>query len=231
MEKLKDHLSERLDIFLSKLAEFVPDLLVIVIIIVSGFVTAAIARRLASRLLGAVKFDRWSEEIGLTTALRKTGILTPPARFISLFLYWFVVILFFMAGFATLGFRVTDTLASLFFLYIPKFFSAVLVIVFGYFIATFASRAVLISAVNSGIEYARLLSESVRLVLLILVLAMALEQLAIAPRIVFAAFSIFFGSIGLALALALGIGGRNTARKMIEFLVSKRDTKNNIDQL
>lgn len=230
MERMRDRLSEHLDNFLRQLAEFIPDLLVIVIIIVSGFLTAAIARHLASRLLEAVKFDRWSEEMGLTAAFRKTGILTPPGRSISLFLYWFVVVLFFMTGFATLGFSVTDTLVSLFFLYIPKFFSAVLVIVLGYFIANFASRAVLISAVNSGIEYARLLSESVRLVLLILVFAMALEQLAIAPRIVFAAFSIFFGSIGLALALAFGIGGRETARKMLEFLVSK-GKKNDIDQL
>jgi hypothetical protein len=78
------------------------------------------------------------------------------------------------------------------------------------------SRAVLIAAVNSGYRYAKLLAEAVRMLLIVLILAMALEQLQVAPGIVVAAFSIIFGGIVIALAVAFGAGGIDAARKIIE---------------
>ena len=45
---------------------------------------------------------------------------------------------------------------------------------------------------------------------------MVLTQLGIAKEIVVAAFSITFGGIVLALAIALGLGGRNIARDLLE---------------
>ena len=74
-------------------------------------------------------------------------------------------------------------------------------------------RAVVIAAVNQGIHYARLLAEAVRLLMIVLVLAMALEQLQVAPVIVVAAFSIIFGGIVLALAIAFGIGGHRCRKE------------------
>ena len=48
------------------------------------------------------------------------------------------------------------------------------------------------------------------------ILAMALEQLQIAPGIVVAAFSLLFGGIVLALAIAFGVGGIDAAKRIIE---------------
>lgn len=230
MESIAGRVSRYLATFWEKLMEFVPDMLVILIIIVLGFIAAALVNFLFQRGLKALKFDGWSEQIGFATALRKAGISMPATRFIGAFLYWFVVVLFFMAGFATLGYRVTDALVSLFFLYLPKFFSAVVIVVLGYFIANFLARAALIAAVNAGIEYSRLLSETVRVFLFILASAMALEQLAIAPNIVFAAFAICFGTAGLALAIAFGIAGKEYAQRAIEYLLSRKEDRD-IDQL
>lgn len=231
MESITERISRHLGTFWEKLVEFIPDMLIIVSVIVLGFIAAALLNRLFQRGLRALKFDAWSEQIGLTTAIRKAGFSISPTSFAGAFLYWFVVVLFFMAGFATLGYEVTDALASLFFMYLPKFFSAVVIIAFGYFIANFLARAALIAAVNAGIEYSKLLSEIVRASLFILASAMALEQLAIAPKIVLAAFIIFFSTIGLALAIAFGIAGKEFAKKTIEYLFTKEEEESDIDQL
>ena len=230
MDRITERFSNYLGTFWEKLMEFIPDMLIILIIILSGFIAASFLNYMLQKGLKAVKFDARSEQIGLTTALRKAGFSVSPTSFMGSFVYWFVVLLFFMAGFATLGYEVTDALVSLFFLYLPRFFSALVIIVLGYFVANFLARAVLISAVNAGIEYSRLLCEIVRVFLFILAFAMALEQLAIAPWIVFAAFVIFFGTIGLALAIAFGAAGREYAQKAISYLLSKKEN-NNIDQL
>jgi hypothetical protein len=51
---------------------------------------------------------------------------------------------------------------------------------------------------------------------------MALEQLQVAPNIVVAAFSIIFGGIVIALAIAFGVGGVEAARRIIEKGVAEK---------
>ncbi|MEK6576894.1 MAG: hypothetical protein AABZ05_04785, partial [Nitrospirota bacterium] len=90
----------------------------------------------------------------------------------------------------------------------------------------------LIAAVNSGYHYAKILAEAVRLLLLVLTLAMALEQLQIAPGVVVAAFSIIFGGIVLALSIAFGVGGIDMAKRIIERnSEEKREIKRDVEHI
>lgn len=223
MNRYSNELLSRLKLFFDKIMGFIPDLLVMLIILAVGFVTAHITRFVLTRIFRAVKFDVWCDSVGIASMMNKSGFQSTPSAFISLFVYWLVVLIFFMAGFSSLDMKVSNELISLFFLYLPRFFSALVIIVFGYFFAGFLGRAALLSGVNSGIQQSRLLGQSVRLFVLIFVFAMALEQLSIAPGIVFAAFSIFFGGVVLALSLAFGLGGRDAARDFIEGLRKKRE--------
>lgn len=230
MGNIIDRLIQHLETFGEKLLEFIPDLLVIVIIIISGFITASIIRYLLVKAFHAVRFDDWSDQIGLATAFKKAGITGSPSGFMGSFVYWFTVVLFFVAGFATLGFRVTDAIVSIFLTLLPRFFTALLIVLLGFFITKYLARAVLIAGVTAGIEYSKALSELVRVLLFVLVFAMALEELAIAPRVVLAAFVIFFGAIGAAAAVAFGLAGRDYARRAVDYLLSRHEG-DDIDQL
>ena len=92
----------------------------------------------------------------------------------------------------------------------------------------------LIAASNSGFHYAKILAEATHTLLMVLILAMVMEQLQIAPSIVLAAFSIIFGGIVIALAIAFGVGGIDTARRIIEKEViakSEEETKDEIEHI
>lgn len=230
MDRFLNEMGDHLSNFLSQMLDLIPDLLVILFIMIAGFITAFVIRFILIRVFKALNFDKWSEAVGFSTALRNSRISSPPSIFISRFVFWFIVIIFLMFGFASLGLEVTNKLVALFFLYLPRFFSAIIIIVFGYFMAGYLGRAALLAAVNARIEHSRMIGEVVRLFLLILVFSMALEQLSIAPKIVYAAFSIFFGGVTLALAIAFGLGGREAARRIIEDIRKKRE-KDNIDHL
>jgi hypothetical protein len=145
--------------------------------------------------------------------------------------FWTIMIIAIMAGLNALQVRAVDTLVGQFFLYLPRAFSAILILVFGYVIAGFIGRAVLIAAVNSGYHYAKLLAEAVRLLLTVLILAMALEQLQLAPGIVIAAFSITFGGIVIALAISFGVGGIDAAKRMIDRTEEKREDVKDVEHL
>jgi len=216
MEGFVDVMFQPLEDFWRGFISFVPNLLVMIFIFILGFLFAWVIGILLKRVLAVVKFDIWCDRVGLTALIRKGDVWAKPSEVFVRILYWFLVILFIMIGLTALQLPTIDNLISQFFVYIPRAFSALLILIAGYLFAGFLSRAVLIAAVNSGYHYAKILAEAVRLLLVVLILAMALEQLQIAPGIVVAAFSLLFGGIVLALAIAFGVGGIDAAKRIIE---------------
>lgn len=212
--------------------KFAPNILAMLTILISGMVIARIVRLLLRKALIALKFDAWSDRMGFTVMMRKSDVWTKPTEAVTRSAFWFLVIFTIMIGLSALRVQAVDNLVAQFFLYLPRVFSAVLILVIGYVAAGFLSRTVLISLVNRGYHYAKLLAEAVRLLLVVLILAMALEQLAVAPNIVVAAFSIIFGGIVIALAIAFGVGGIDAARRIIEKgAAEKSEGKDEIEHL
>ncbi len=218
------------DVFV-KFKEFAPNLLAMMTIILVGILSARIIKAVLLRFMKAIKFDSWSDRMGLTAVMRKSDLWAKPSVAVGSVVFWALTIVSLMAGLSALKINAVDSLVAQFILYLPRAFSAVFILVFGYIIAGFIGRAVLIAAVNSGYHYARLLAEAIRLLLTVLILAMALEQLQVAPGIVVAAFSIIFGGIVLALAISFGVGGIDAARKMIEKEEEHKGEKKDIEHM
>ncbi len=203
------------DVYL-KFINFLPNLLAMVIVIIIGIVIARLVKALLVHTLRAIKFDSWSDRMGLTSAMRRGDMWSKPTEILGSIVFWVLVLVALMAGMSTLKMLAIDSLVASFVLYLPRAISAMFILVFGYILSGFIGRAVVIAAVNRGFHYARLLAEAVRLLTIVLVLAMAMEQLQVAPVIVVSAFSIIFGGIVLALAIAFGIAGIDAAKRIIE---------------
>ena len=199
-----------------RLKAFLPNLLAMLVIVIAGILLARLLRAVFVRFLKAINFDSWSDRMGMTTLLRKGDLWAKPALALGAVFFWILVIVVLMTGLSALKIYAIDQLVAQFFMYLPRAFSAILILIVGYVLAGFISRAVLIAAVNSGYHYAKLLAEAIRLLLTVLILAMVMEQLQVAPGIVLAAFSIIFGGIVAALAISFGVGGIDAARRMIE---------------
>lgn len=203
------------DVFL-KFRSFLPNLLAMLVIMVVGLLLARLVRVILVKSLGAINFDSWSDRAGFTTLMRKGDLWIKPSVMVGAIVGWTVIVVTLMIALSALKIPAMDNLVDQFFGYVPRAFSAALILFAGYMFAGFVGRGVLIAAVNGGYHYAKLLAGIIRFLLMMLILAMTMEQLQIAPTIVVAAFSIFFGGIVAALAIAFGVGGIDTARKMIE---------------
>ncbi|MDY7007552.1 MAG: mechanosensitive ion channel [Cyanobacteriota bacterium] len=79
---------------------------------------------------------------------------------------------------------------------------------------------------SSGNSQARLLGQLARIGIIVLVSAMALQQMGIAPSIVNLAFGLFMGAMAVAIALAFGLGGRDIASSKIQEWLEQFKTKN-----
>ena len=200
----------------ARFSAFLPNLLAMLVILAVGILLALLLRKLLQKFLTAVGFDSWSDRMGFTTLLRKGNLWMKPAVVLANLVFWLLIIVTLMVGLGALDVESINDLVGQFFSYLPRVLLAAVLLLFGYVVASFISRAVLIAASNGGHHYAKLLAEAVRLLLLLVILAMVLEQLQIATSIVLAAFSILFGGIVIALAIAFGVGGIGTARRIIE---------------
>lgn len=68
---------------------------------------------------------------------------------------------------------------------------------------------------SSGGGQARILAQAARIAILVLVAAMALQQIGLAPDIINLAFGLLLGAICVAIALAFGLGGRDVAAEQL----------------
>jgi hypothetical protein len=205
-----------LDTFLEGLMRFLPGLLAALTIFALGLVVAWLLRFAVKRVLRAARFDRFCDSWGASQVLSRADIRLAPSALAASCLFWLVLISFAMAGLSALEVRVVDQLISEFFLYLPRVFAALLILLGGFLLGNFLSRAALLATVNANVPSPRTVSLVVKLLIGILSFAMALEQLQIAKSIVLAAFIITFGAVMLSLAIAFGVGGRDVARRVLE---------------
>jgi Mechanosensitive ion channel, conserved TM helix len=222
-EVWKDAMVDSLNKFLGKVITFFPNLLAMITIFVIGFLIAWIVKIILLRFLKAIHFDRASERWGLTQVLSKGGVAYSPANLLSRFFYWVIILITLILGINALEVAATQNFIAKFFNYLPNLFAALLVLVVGYLIAIFLGQATLIAAVNAQMETARLIGRAVRWFIIILSLTMAFYHLGIAEKVIIVAFTIFFGGLVLALAIAFGWGGRELAKDFLEQLSKRRE--------
>ena len=116
-------------------------------------------------------------------------------------------------------------LVARFFLFLPRLFASLFIMFFGLLAASFFSRAALLAAVNANLPSSRLLSISIRAIIIAFVLSMVFEELGVAEQTMLVAFGIAFGAIMLGLAIAFGTGGKELAQRFLERRFAHRNKK------
>jgi Mechanosensitive ion channel, conserved TM helix len=207
-------------------AHLLPRLLAILIIAVLGWLVAYLLRAVLRSFLRLVKFDRLSEKAGAAQLLN-TAALPSPSELLCQLVFWLTWIGIVLAGIGFLGFPILQQHIGGFFLFLPKFFGALFIAFLGMLAAGFFARAALLAAVNADLPSPQILSDAVRVIIVVLTISMAFEEVGLAQKTVLIAFSIVFGALMFGLAIAFGMGGRDLARQFLErrFSDHKAQTK------
>jgi len=212
--------------FLKELGDFLPHLVAMIVVLLLGVLIGWAVKTAVFRVLVTAKFDQYSGRVGLSQALTKGGVRETPAHWVGRIAYWVIVLVFLMLGLEVLNLKPVDQFVAQVFSYLPHMLIAVVILIVGFLLGNFFARGTLIAAVNAQIQEARFLARAVRIAIILLALAMAFEQLGIAKTVIVATFSITLGGVVLALAIAFGLGARDSAKDFIEKRLKKeRETK------
>ncbi len=224
-----EHAMQELDIivasltsFWTELASFVPQLLGAIVALILGWMLAKLARTGVMRLLVLLKFDKATEKSGLEAFMKHAELEVSVGAVIGNLVYWLIILVMIVTVANSLGLSMVADLFNKVVLYIPNVIVAILVLVFGTILARFINRLVFAWLNNMEFDGALTVSTFSEYAMLVFVFFMAMEQLQIANELLTAAFIISFGAIGLAFAIAFGLGAKDWASRVIEKLVEHK---------
>ena len=200
---------------LNTIVNIIPAILGAAVVLIAAYYIGKVVANLVGDLLANVGFDALPEKMGMGWK----GEKAPSAWISSLTL---IMIMFFAATSAAeiLGSAFLVNALALFIGFFWKVIMGVVIVAIGFYFANMAHKA--ISAAET--KNAKLLANLARISIMVFSLAMGLGELGIADDIVNKAFGITLGAIGVAFALAFGLGSREIAGQEVErFLASMRE--------
>lgn len=202
-------------------AVIVPRLLSVVVILVFGWLVALIIKRGLTKVLKLLKLDIVSEKSGAAAILSKGEIKYTLSELIGVLVYWLAMLIVFTTAINAFGLEITAQLFDKVIMYIPNVVAALFIIVIGMFVAALLCGITTTAAANAGLKQAGFLGQLVRVIVIIFVSVTAIEQLGIATTVLNTAVIIILASIGLAAAIAFGLGAKDVAAKAISDWVEK----------
>lgn len=210
---------------LAQISQFLVNVLLVVVILIIGWIIAKIIKTLVTRILRLIKLDQLSERIELDNILAKGGISYSLSELIGAICYWLALLITFVVAINAIGLTVAADLLNRIVLYVPNIIAAVFILILGMFMATLLSNIVKTAANNAGVSQAKLLGKVVEIVVIIFTIAISLEQLGIAAKVIELIISIILASLGLSVALAFGLGCKDLAAKAISEFVDGLKSK------
>ncbi len=192
-----------------------PALIVSMALLLVGWFIARIVRRGVSRFLKLIRVDVMAEKAGIETFLLQGGVRYTTVTLLANLVYWVIMFTVILAALNTLGLQNAGAIFNKIIVYMPNVIVALLVLMFGAFVAKIARAITFTYLSNVGISGADVIGHIAQWAILLFAISVALEQLSIGGQIVLAAFQIGFGAFCLALAIAFGLGGKEWAAQLL----------------
>lgn len=211
---------------LVQVGTFVSALCAIILILVVGWIIARIIKNLVARILDILQINSYADKIGVDKILAKGGIKYGISELISVLCYWVVMLIALVIAVSAVNLNQQAAgLLNTIVLYIPKVISSIFILILGMFFASFISSTVQTAAANAGVEQSNLLGRLSQFIIILFTLNIALRQLQIDIGSIENALNIILGSIGLAFALAFGLGCKEIAGKLTQDFLDKLKSK------
>jgi hypothetical protein len=200
---------------LAVLLSAIPKVIGFVVILVVGWLIASALAAAVSALLRAVKFNDLAQRAGLTGFVQQMGLKTDAAGFVATIAKWFVRLIALVSAFDALGLPAVSQVLQQLLLWLPNLIVAIIALVIGGLAANALSRLVRGAAAESGLGNPELLAAIARIGVWTFAIVVAVNQIGIATALIDTLFMATVGCVALALGLAFGLGGRETAAVIV----------------
>jgi hypothetical protein len=186
----------------------------LVILIIGWLVAAALAGAVAA-LLRAVKFNDLAQRSGFSGFVQKMGAHTDASGMIATIAKWFVRLIVLVVAFDALGLPAVSQVLQQLLLWLPNLVVALVILVLAGLAANALGSLVRGATAESGLGNPDLLATIAKVAVWAFAIVVAVNQIGIAKELVNTLFMATVGALALALGLAFGLGGRDTAAEIV----------------
>lgn len=197
------------------LVRAIPSFVTGLAVLLVGWLVSWLLRKVIVFVLKRLKFDELVDRVGVTGVLRGIGLQKSLAEIIGQIVFWYVLLFFLISSMRLMGLIDLAEMIVLLLKYVPKAIGAVVMIIFGGMGAKFIGDTLGNLALGAGIAFGRSLGRLIQYVISIFVIVLAIGMLGIDTAILVSSITILIAAVGLALALAFGLGARPVVRHVV----------------
>lgn len=215
--------------FIQQFIGFIGRLILALIIFIIGYLVSVGIGRIISEILKSVKFNKLFDKDGWKKALQRANVEVNPSEFIGAIFKWVFVIVSLLIAVDVLNLTAFAGFLTSVLNYLPNVIVAVLVFVVAIVISDIVEKIVRVSVERLKIGYGYLAASIVKWAIWIFAIFLILGQLLPNNALVVTLYSaIVYGIVGalaLGIGLAIGLGGKDTAGKIISDMYKKIEEK------
>ncbi|MEM1391748.1 MAG: mechanosensitive ion channel [Cyanobacteria bacterium P01_A01_bin.80] len=186
---------------------------------------------LVTNILTSIGFNNIFSILGLPTPARRTTVTAEgevpsptsrtPSEIVGFIAFTGIMLFAAISAIDILNIPALTTLVTGITIILGRILAGLVVFAVGLFLANLAFSII----TSSGNAQARILGQVARTAIIVLVSAMALQQIGVAPDIVNLAFGLLLGALAVAIALSFGLGSRDIAKTQVQQWLNSFKTK------
>ena len=194
---------------LNLVTDFVPKLLLFLLILIVGLFVARWIRKLVHRVLGAINFDHYIDRSGIGAPLERAGF-ADSGRFVAQIIYYLIVLMVLQLAFNVFGDNpITETLDGLV-AWLPNLVVAIALVIIGGLVANVVGD--LVGGATAGQGYSGFVTRLATIAVWVFFGLAALDQIEIGRDVVDTLTTAVFASLTGILIIKFGVGGIWAAR-------------------
>jgi Mechanosensitive ion channel, conserved TM helix len=210
---MQDAAAQPLTGIVGRFMDYVPTLLAGALVLAVGVVLGWIAKRAVMRILIWLRLDRLAGRVGWRSALGKGDVRAAVYELVGDAAMVVVVLVFLDNALTIWGLAVLSRLIDSVVFALPRLGLAALIVAAGLAVSNLLAERAQSALEEEELAHPRLLAKALKGTLLAVVVALALWALNFAREIVLSGFVIAFGAMGVAFALAVGIGSAKAVQR------------------
>ena len=196
---------------LERLAQYLPNIIGAVLLVVAGWLIALLIRAVFLRLMRATErlLQRFSKpEKGARRQIANT------TEFLAKFVFWIVILFFVTAALNLLQLKIFSDWLNKIISYLPTLLAGGIIVFVGYLLSSLLKETILRSNLANA-DQRQFLAKTVHTLLIVTVALIGLDQIGIEVTILVILFTIVIGSIIGSIALAVSMGARFAVSNLI----------------
>ncbi len=201
---------------MARLFGAIPNILGALILLVIGWIVAGIIGGVVTKLCRAIHIDTVGNRLGVNDFLQRSGTKLRASNIFGEVVKWVIRLIFVEMAAEQLGMPQVSQIINQILGFIPNIIVAILILGIGAFLGQLLGGIVRGAVSEARIGDPNLLAKLTQGAVMAFAIIAALNELNIAPVVVNTLYIGLVSALALALGLAFGLGGRDTAARLTE---------------